>query len=83
MIVCEGSGTLRLLDYLGPPAGGCGRWLQCGGESGRGPSALLNERVLGLFAFFPASPINPAFYKEAPKRCKAKAKKTMVWVAQA
>ena len=35
-----------------------------------------------FFAFFPASPINPAFYKVAPKRCKAQAKTTTKWVAQ-
>ena len=47
-------------------------------------SALLNERKgPGAFSlFFPASPINPAFYKGAPKRCKAKAKETIRWVAQ-
>ena len=31
MILCEGSGTLRLLDYLGAPAGGVG-----GGRGGVG-----------------------------------------------
>ena len=75
MISCEGSGTLRLLDYLGAPAGGGEeRWLQCGGESGRGPSALLNERVLGLFRFFPCFSNKPCVLQRGAKEVQGQGK---------
>ena len=59
--------------FGGPCWGGGGRGdYSCGGESGRGPSGLLNERVLGLFRFFPCFSNKPCVLQRGAKRCKAK-----------
>ncbi len=74
MIVGEGSGTLRLLDYLGPPAGGWEvttvRW-----GVGKGSFCPPKRKGPGAFRLFPCFSNKPCVLQRGAKEVQDQGKK--------
>ena len=73
-MMCEGKRDPAPFGlFWGPLLGGAEVNYSCGGESGRGPSALL--RVLGLFRFFPCFSNKPCVLQMGAKEVQGQGKK--------